>query len=115
MSARGPTADIPPWTHGLSARPECQSLAGNRDQQYDVARPETEIDAMVLFAETAALAARDKLLLAFIGHAPDRAVAVVADQQRAVVRHRQANRPAPDGCIVEHETGQEIFVFSRGD
>src|SRR5260370_1035824 len=43
---------------------------------------------------------------------PDRAVAVFADQERAVMRHRDADRAAPDAAVVDDETGQEILVFA---
>src|SRR5664279_1392022 len=44
--------------------------------------------------------------------APDGAVAVLGDQQRAVVSHRDADRPAPDVAVVEDEAGDEILVFA---
>src|SRR5215472_19037698 len=46
------------------------------------------------------------------GDAPDRAAAVLAYQQRAVVRDRHADRAAPDRGVVDHEAGQEILVFA---
>ncbi len=41
--------------------------------------------------------------LPLIGHAPDRAAAVIADEQRAVMRHRDADRAAPDASVVADE------------
>src|ERR1700730_4315725 len=50
----------------------------------------------------------------FIGDPPDRAVAVFGDEQRAVVRHRNTDRTAPDLAVGEHEAGHEILVFAGG-
>ena len=50
--------------------------------------------------------------LPLIGHAPDRAAAVVADQQRAVMRHRDADRAAPDAPVVADEADEEILVLA---
>src|SRR5690348_6944707 len=47
-----------------------------------------------------------------VGDPPDRAVAVLADEERAVVGDRYADRAAPDAAVVDHEAGQEILVFA---
>ena len=44
---------------------------------------------------------------------PQRAVAVICDQPRAVVGDRHSDRPAPDLVIAEHEPGEEVFVVAR--
>src|SRR5262245_6928656 len=49
---------------------------------------------------------------AAIGDPPDRAVAVLADQQRAVARDRNADRAAPHAAIVDNEAGQKILVLA---
>src|SRR5438445_8056361 len=46
------------------------------------------------------------------GDAPDRAVAVFADEERAVLGDGDADRAGPDGSIVDHEAGQKILVFA---
>src|SRR6516165_6452859 len=49
-----------------------------------------------------------------IGNSPDRAVAVLADEQRAVARDRDADRPSPHRAIVDHEAGDKILVLAGG-
>src|SRR5579863_2668661 len=44
--------------------------------------------------------------------APDRAVAVFRDEQRAVVRDRHADGTSPYLGIVDDKTDHEIFVFA---
>src|SRR5712671_2736167 len=46
--------------------------------------------------------------------APDRAVAVLAHQQCAVLRDGDADRAGPNSSIADHEAGQEILVFAGG-
>ena len=47
-----------------------------------------------------------------MGDAPDGAVAILGDEQRAVVGDRDADRPAPDLAVVDDEAGHEILVFA---
>ena len=51
---------------------------------------------------------------ALIGNSPDRAAAIFGHEQRAVVRDRDADRPAPYLRVGEHEAGHEILVFAGG-
>ena len=51
-------------------------------------------------------------LLAGVADPPDRVRRVVAHQQRAVLRHRDADRPAPHVPFIDHEAGEEVFVFT---
>src|ERR1700686_1118221 len=53
-------------------------------------------------------------LFATPADAPDRAVAVLGKDERAVFRLRHPDRPAPDRRIVDHEAGDEVFVFAGG-
>src|SRR4051812_41617067 len=46
---------------------------------------------------------------------PDRAVAVFGYEQRAVMRHGDADRPPPYFGIADHEASDEILVFARRD
>src|SRR5690242_21085780 len=48
----------------------------------------------------------------FARHAKDRAVGVVAHEQRAVAGDGHAGRPAPDGVVVHQEPGHEVFVLA---
>ena len=48
-----------------------------------------------------------------IGHSPDRTTCVVANQERAVLEHRECGRPAPDFRSLAPrypEAGGEIFI-----
>ena len=45
-----------------------------------------------------------------VGHAPDHAIAVLAEQERAVGRDRHGHRATENGLVVEHEAGDEILV-----
>src|SRR5581483_8893525 len=47
-----------------------------------------------------------------VGDAPDGAAAVFADEERAVLRHRDAHRPAPDRFVRDDEAGHEVLVFA---
>src|SRR5271165_5815505 len=47
-----------------------------------------------------------------VGDSPDRAVAVLADQQRAVMRDGDPDRTTPDSAVADDEAGQEILVFT---
>src|SRR5262249_28543079 len=51
-------------------------------------------------------------LLPAVTHAPDRVRAVVADEQRAVGRHRHADGAAPHVAGVDDAAGEEVFVFT---
>jgi NAD(P)-dependent dehydrogenase (short-subunit alcohol dehydrogenase family) len=53
---------------------------------------------------------RTRLVSAAVGDAPDRAVAVLADEEAAVRRDRDADRPAPHAAILGDEPGQEILI-----
>src|ERR1700730_945328 len=44
--------------------------------------------------------------------APDCAVAVLGKDERAAFRLHHPDRPAPDRRIVDHEAGDEVFVFA---
>src|ERR1700682_4701148 len=44
--------------------------------------------------------------------APERAVAVLGKDERAVFRLHHSDRPAPNRRIVDHEAGDEVFVFA---
>src|SRR5690349_23683996 len=44
--------------------------------------------------------------------APDRPIAVLRDQERAVAGHRDANGAAPDLVVVDDEAGGEILVLA---
>src|ERR1700676_2460190 len=46
--------------------------------------------------------------------APDRAVGLLRKDERAVFRLRHPDRPAPDRRVVDHEAGDEVFVFAGG-
>src|SRR5258708_34303412 len=48
-------------------------------------------------------------------HPPDRAVAVFGEQQRAVMRDRDANGPSPHRGIIDDKAGDKILVFAGGD
>src|SRR6267142_5643828 len=45
--------------------------------------------------------------------APDRAVAVLGDQQRAVMGDGDPDRASPDLAVIDDEAGDEILVFAR--
>src|SRR4029077_882046 len=45
---------------------------------------------------------------------PYRPVGVFAHQQRAVVRDRDPDRPAPHRAVVDGEAGEEILIFAGG-
>src|ERR1700730_6724240 len=47
-----------------------------------------------------------------VGDAPDRAVAIFADQERAGPGDGDADRAGPDGPVADHEAGQKILVFA---
>ena len=47
-------------------------------------------------------------------HAPDRVRPVVADEQRAVLRGRDADRASPRIAVVGHEPGEEVLVLAGG-
>src|SRR5260370_18205568 len=55
---------------------------------------------------------RTRWLLAGIGHPPDGIRAIVADHQRPVLRHCDADRSAPDLAFRGDEAGQKILVFA---
>jgi hypothetical protein len=47
-------------------------------------------------------------------HPKNRAVRVVAHQQRAIMGDRQSSRPAPDTLAIENEpVRQEVFVLAN--
>src|SRR6185312_2402006 len=48
----------------------------------------------------------------FRGNAPDRVVAVFADQDRAVAVDSNPDRPAPHFGVGDDEAGQEILIFA---
>src|SRR5262249_34335999 len=45
-------------------------------------------------------------------HPPDRAVAVLRNQQRAIARNGYADRPSPDLAIVDDKASDEILVLA---
>src|ERR1035441_11111499 len=45
-----------------------------------------------------------------VGDVPDRAGAVVCDENAAVFGDGDTDRPPPDQAIFRHETGEEVFV-----
>src|SRR5271166_3576532 len=45
---------------------------------------------------------------------PDRAGAIVGDEQAAVFGDRDAYRPAPDLAVIGDEAGEEVFVAAVG-
>src|SRR5262249_30206713 len=49
---------------------------------------------------------------ATIGHAPDRAISVLADEERAVMRDRDPDRARPNGRVVHHKARHEVLVFA---
>src|SRR6267142_1675824 len=63
-------------------------------------------------ASSLAASIRYYSLLASRRHPPDRAVAVLGEQQRAVFRLRHPDRPAPDRGVVDYEAGDEVFVLA---
>src|SRR5207245_871249 len=48
-----------------------------------------------------------------VAHAPDRAVAVFADQQAAVFGDSDSDRATPDFAVGHDETRHEIFIFAE--
>src|SRR5579862_6149594 len=59
----------------------------------------------------AARAASQRSLLR-IGHPPQHVATIVADQEGAVMGHRDAHRPAPDAVVVDHKSGHEVLVLA---
>ena len=59
-----------------------------------------------------ALSAPREASLSLIRHAPDRAAAVVADEQRTVRRDRDADRATPDALVVADEADQKILILA---
>ena len=51
-------------------------------------------------------------IAALADHAPNRAIAVLGKDQRAILSLGDPDRPAPDVRIVEDKAGNEIFVFA---
>src|SRR3984893_8855034 len=49
-----------------------------------------------------------------IADAPDGVRAVIGYQQRSVLSHGDADRPSPHVSIVDHKSGQKIFVLATG-
>ena len=49
-------------------------------------------------------------LFSDVGDVPDRAGAVVCDEDAAVFRDGDTDRPPPDQAVFRHETGEEVFV-----
>src|SRR3954467_15506275 len=49
-----------------------------------------------------------------MGDAPDGAVAVFGDEQRAIMRDGDADRPAPHLAVIDHKAGDEVLVFAGG-
>ena len=50
--------------------------------------------------------------LATVGDLPNRAVAVIADQEGTVLCNGDPRRACPDVAVVNHKAGQEILIFS---
>src|SRR5258706_2937206 len=60
-----------------------------------------------------AMAARTWVVrAAAMGDGPGRAVAVLADEERAVVRDRDPDGTRPDGVVVHDKAGHEILVLA---
>ena len=51
-------------------------------------------------------------VLVFVGNSPDRAAAVLADQQRTVLSDRDTNGPSPNLLIGYDETRHEVLVLA---
>src|ERR1051326_8437713 len=49
---------------------------------------------------------------AAIGDAPDRAFSILADEERAVMRHGDADRARPNRGVVDDKSGHEVLVFA---
>src|SRR5579875_865218 len=58
---------------------------------------------------------RRRCMRVAIGNAPDRARAVVADQQGAVMRDRDRHRPSPHLAPGRDETGHEVLRIAPGN
>src|SRR2546423_6415740 len=72
----------------------------------------SEPKAIILFScETKRPCARS-LRTAAIGDPPDRAVSILADEQRAVMRHRDADGARPNRGVVNDKAGHEVLVFA---
>src|ERR1700752_3449911 len=52
------------------------------------------------------------MIAELVTYTPDRSVAVLRYQQRAVVRDRNPDGPAPDLAVVDDKAGDEILVFA---
>ena len=101
------------------------SMQGRNRQHRFPTRPNRSLSSRFayrkpsIFAELSKLApqvlfVRRPRSTASIGNPPDRAVAVFGYQQCAIVRHRHANRPAPNGLIISDKPGHEVIIFARG-
>src|SRR5690242_7778299 len=55
--------------------------------------------------------AEDSSVSPSVGDAPDCTVAIFADQQRSVMRHRNSHRPSPHCLIRDDKSGKEVFVL----
>jgi len=53
--------------------------------------------------------------LSGISNPPNRAAAVLGNEQGAILVHCHADRPPPDFGIVDNEGGNEIVVFAGRD
>src|SRR2546423_2062888 len=72
----------------------------------------SELKAIILFScETNGPHGRS-LRTAAIGDAPDCAVSILADEERAVMRHGDADGAGPNRGVVDDETGHEVLVFA---
>src|SRR5215472_10235515 len=49
-----------------------------------------------------------------VSDAPNSTVAVLSDQQSAIMGYGDADRSAPNALIVHNEAGQKVIVLTRG-
>src|SRR5579862_4833651 len=49
-----------------------------------------------------------------VANAPDGVRAVIRYQQRSILSHCDAHGPSPDATVVDHKSGDKIFVLAAG-